>query len=59
MEAKELVKQRDATLTLIGNIVGDEVPVFKDEEHNEVIKKWGDIPEMEIDGKTLGKLHHH
>ena len=28
LEAKELDKQRDAKLTLIGNIVGDDVPVF-------------------------------
>ena len=33
--------------------------MFKDEEQNEVVKKWGDVPELEVDGKTLGKLHHH
>lgn len=21
--------------------------------------KWGEVPELEVDGKTLGKLHHH
>ena len=39
--------------------MGDKVPVFKSEDNNEEIKKWGEIPKLEIDGKTLGKLHHH
>jgi len=46
-------------LNLIGNILGDKVPIFKDEDNNEEVKKWGQIPNMEIDGKTVGKLHHH
>ena len=58
-DADKLDKQRNSKLNLIGNIVGPEVPVFKDEEQNAVVKKWGDVPELEVDGKTLGKLHHH
>jgi len=40
-------------------VLGPDVPVFKDEDNNEVKTKWGDVPELEVDGKTLGKLHHH
>lgn len=58
-EAKKLLVVRDQKLGLIGNVLGEGVPKFKDEEDNAVVRTWGDIPEMEIDGKTLGKLHHH
>jgi len=58
-ESDRLLAQRDAKMNLIGNILGDKVPIFKDEDDNEEIKTWGTLPEMEIDGKTLGKLHHH
>ena len=58
-QAKELLVQRDQKLNLIGNIVSDKVPKFQDEKDNAVHKTWGKIPDMEIDGKTLGKLHHH
>lgn len=37
----ELNNQRNAKLNLIGNILGDAVPRFKDEEHNEVVRTWG------------------
>ena len=50
---------RDSKLNLIGNVLGPKVPVFEDEEHNEEVKVWGDLPDIEVDGKTLGKLHHH
>jgi len=50
---------RTAKLNLIGNVLGDKVPIFKSEDDNAEIKKWGTVPDMEIDGKTLGKLHHH
>jgi seryl-tRNA synthetase len=46
-------------LNLIGNIVDKNVPIFDDEKFNEVKTKWGEIPKLEVDGKTLGKLHHH
>jgi len=35
------------------------VPIFKDEDNNEVVKKWGELPDIKVDGKTPGKLHHH
>mgnify|MGYP000981531593 CR=1 FL=1 len=59
LEAENLDKQRTSKLNLIGNVVGPQVPIHKDEEHNEVTKKWGEIPDLKVDGKTLGKLHHH
>jgi seryl-tRNA synthetase len=39
--------------------LSDKVPVFEDEDNNEVVREWGTIPDIEVDGKTLGKLHHH
>ena len=59
MLAVELDKQRTAKLGLIGNVLSDKCPVFKDEDNNVVVKEWGTIPDIEVDGKTLGKLHHH
>jgi len=43
----------------IGNIVYKDVPVSKDEKKNEVVSTWGDIPTLEVDGKSLGHLYHH
>lgn len=51
--------KRDGKLGLIGNILGEGVPKFQDEDDNVVHKTWGQVPDLEIDGKTLGKLHHH
>ena len=39
--------------------MGEGVPIFKEEDNNEEIKKWGTLPDLEIDGKTVGRLHHH
>lgn len=44
LEAEDLDKQRNAKLNLIGNIVSDLVPIFKEEDFNEVKTKWGEIP---------------
>jgi seryl-tRNA synthetase len=47
-------------LNSIGNIVYKDVPVGKDEKLNEVVTTWGaDLPKIEVDGKSLGHLHHH
>ena len=36
------------------------MPVSKDEEKdNGIVNTWGTIPELQVDGKTLGHLHHH
>ena len=44
---------------LIGNIVHSDVPISKDEENNVVYSKWGEPSGLVVDGKSLGKLHHH
>ena len=60
-DAEKLDKARNAKLNLIGNVVHGEVPIFKNEDNNEVIHKWGEIPDIKVedDAKTLGKLHHN
>jgi seryl-tRNA synthetase len=55
----ETFKELNAKLNTIGNIVYQDVPISKDEENNAVVSTWGTIPELKVDGKTLGKLHHH
>jgi len=57
--AAQLDTDRNEKLKKVGNVVGDQVPVFKDEEKNEVTKVWGEKSDLKIDGKTLGHLHHH
>ena len=46
-------------LNLIGNIVYADVPISKDEAENAVYSKWGVPSTLEVDGKSLGHLHHH
>ena len=46
-------------LNTIGNIVHPSVPIFNDEEHNEVVSTWGVPSTLKVDGKSLGHLHHH
>jgi len=58
-ETDKLETDRNNKLKLIGNIVGPDVPIFKEEDKNEVVKKWGEPTDLAVDGKTLGKLHHH
>lgn len=40
-EADDLDQKRNQKLNLIGNILSENVPVFKDEDNNEVVTKWG------------------
>jgi len=40
-------------------MIHKDVPVFKEEDNNEVYKTWGVKSDIVVDGKTLGKLHHH
>ena len=58
-ELDEVEKTLNQALSKIGNIVAKDVIVSKDEELNQVVTKWGDLPEMKIDGITPGHLHHH
>lgn len=43
----------------VGNILHESVPVSKDENDNVVVATWGKIPDIKVDGVTLGQLHHH
>ena len=54
----EIDKQRTAKLNVIGNVISDNVPIFKDEDNNAVVKEWGKVPEIKVDFKTPGKLAH-
>lgn len=55
----EVETERTKKLGTIGNIVADNVPVSNNEDHNHIVSSWGQIPELKVDGKTLGHLHHH
>lgn len=46
-------------MNLIGNVLGPNVPVFESEDNNEVTTTWGEKSDLEVDGKTIGKLNHH
>ncbi len=58
-QLEEVETERTKKLNTIGNLVWSDVPIFKDEAHNVVVNKWGEIPDLKVDGKTLGHLHHH
>ena len=49
----------DKKVKTIGNIVYHDVPFGKDEKKNELVSNWGNVPTIDVDGKTLGHLHHH
>lgn len=56
----EAVEQIERELYKIGNIVGPDVVVSKDEAHNKVVATWGEPnKEIVVNGEELGKLHHH
>ena len=55
----EVENMRTKKLGTIGNLVFSDVPISKDEVDNAVVSTWGEIPELKVDGKTLGHLHHH
>ena len=55
----EIDADRTKKLNTIGNLVAGDVPISKDEANNAVVAKWGEIPELQVDGKNLGHLHHH
>lgn len=58
-EKDEISLLRNKKLGLIGNTVYHDVPISKDEALNEVVSQWGEIPDLKVDGRTLGHLHHH
>mmetsp|Transcript_17801 Transcript_17801/g.36164 ORF Transcript_17801/g.36164 Transcript_17801/m.36164 type:complete len:474 (+) Transcript_17801:114-1535(+) len=56
---EEVALKRDHMLESIGNIIRPGVPDFLDEEHNQVLRRWGVPNRMKIDGETPGRLNHH
>lgn len=58
-EKDELTNLRNKKLNTIGNLVYHDVPVSNDEENNKVTSTWAQVPELKVDGKSLGHLHHH
>ena len=62
LKEKEVVEteaQIDKLYGTIGNIVGADVPISKDEKDNFVVATWGEPRQIQVDGITPGKLHHH
>ena len=58
--AGDLKLKRDKLLNTVGNILDEKAPPGHDEEvDNETIVKWGKIPDIVVDGKTLGREHHN
>lgn len=53
------VKERDALLHKVGNLVDETVPVNTDEKHNAVLRTWGQPPKRDQEAGTPGNLHHH
>jgi len=44
----------------VGNILEPDVPYGDDEhKHNKVVSEWGKIPDIVVDAKTPGCLHHN
>ena len=56
---EELTTLRNSKLNLIGNLVYHDVPISQSEDDNGIYSTWGQVPELKVDGKTLGHLHHH
>ena len=53
-----LLVKIDQLVNSVGNIVHDSVPVFNNEDNNEVITTWGEIPNIKITDKRGGLNHH-
>jgi seryl-tRNA synthetase len=59
VEVAEAEKKVNDLQGKIGNILSPNVPIFKDGKDNQVIDTWGEPKKIDIDGKTLGRMHHH
>lgn len=57
---EKAVKDLEEKLGKIGNIAHKSVLVEKDEDKSPIVRTWGTPnADIKVDGKTLGKLHHH
>lgn len=52
------MKEINALVGKVGNLVHESVPISNNEDDNKVLKKWGEIKEMKINS-TKGFCHHH
>mmetsp|Transcript_46081 Transcript_46081/g.33866 ORF Transcript_46081/g.33866 Transcript_46081/m.33866 type:complete len:141 (+) Transcript_46081:325-747(+) len=55
-EAEDLLAVK---LNKIGNPIAPDVVISKNEDDNAVVSTWGVPSTIQVDGKTLGRLHHH
>ena len=58
-EEQETLKEIEIKLNSIGNIVAPDVVISNNEEENKTVAEWGKPSEIQVDGETLGRLHHH
>lgn len=47
-----------AEVNKVGNIVHDSVPVDNNEDNNQIVRTWGQIPDIKITNKRGGLNHH-
>ncbi|KAJ1606015.1 seryl-tRNA synthetase [Cryptosporidium canis] len=57
-QALEIEETRDKLWNKIGNVLQPDVPISNTEDDNLVLRTWGEIPDIKVDG-TPGKLHHN
>ena len=48
----------NAEINKVGNIVHDSVPVDNNEDNNQIVRTWGQIPDIKITNKRGGLNHH-
>ena len=53
-----MLQKIDKLINTVGNIVHESVPVSNNEENNQVIRTWGNIPDIKITDKRGGYNHH-
>jgi seryl-tRNA synthetase len=57
---KEMAMNLKKMLWSVGNILEEDVPDGDDEHlHNKTVSEWGEIPDIKVDAKTPGCLHHN
>ncbi|KAH8738721.1 hypothetical protein FG386_000512 [Cryptosporidium ryanae] len=57
-EAAETENSRNRLWHKIGNVLQQDVPISSTEDDNLVLRTWGSIPSIKVDG-TPGKMHHN
>ena len=60
-DAESVLRQLEALVSKIGNLVHESVTISQNEADNKIIKTWGTLPDnkiTELSGKP-GRAHHH